>query len=75
VLTDNTNEYCDLLCARCVPPWEIRRVRFDLLPWSDCALASDECFGCLGCGEPVTMLTYNRRGIPFTSHFRGGEPA
>ena len=31
--------------------------------------------GCPGCGEPVTMLTYNRRGIPFTLHFRGGEPA
>jgi hypothetical protein len=69
---DGASEYCDLLCSRCVPPWEIRHVRFDLLPWSACALASGECFGCPGCGAPVTMLTYNRRGTPFTSHFHGG---
>jgi len=68
--TDDATEYVDLYCGRCVPPWEIRYVRFDLPPWSACMLARDEQFGCPGCGEPVTMMAHNRPGTPFTSHYR-----
>jgi len=69
---DDTIEYADLYCGRCVPPWEIRHVRFDLPPWSACTLASGERFGCPGCGEPVNMMTNNRPGTPFSSRFREG---
>lgn len=66
---DDTIEYVDLYCGRCVPPWEVRYMRFDLPPWSDCRLARDEQFACPGCGQPVTMMTYNRPGTPYTSRF------
>ncbi len=67
---DDTIEYVDLYCGRCVPPWEIRHVRFDLPPWSACTLARGERFGCPGCGEPVTLMTRNPPGTPFTSRYR-----
>jgi hypothetical protein len=59
-------------CGRCVPPWEIRYVRFDIPPWSGCTLANGEGFACPGCGQPVTMMSHNLPGTPFTSRFREG---
>jgi hypothetical protein len=52
-----------------VPPWEIRTVRFDLPPWSACPLRRGEGFACPGCGQPVTMMSRNRPGTPFTPRF------
>jgi len=67
---DDTIEYVDLYCGRCVPPWEIRHVRFDLTPWSACTLARGDCFACPGCGAAVVMMTHNVPGTPYTSRFR-----
>jgi hypothetical protein len=52
-----------------VPPWEIREVRFDLLPWSAWRLASGEHFLCPGCRRQVSMAFQGQPGIPYTERF------
>jgi hypothetical protein len=63
-------EFVDFYCGRCVPPWEIRYVRFDVPPWSACTLESGEGFACPCCREAIKMHARNRPGVPYTSRFR-----
>jgi hypothetical protein len=68
-VVDDVIEYFDFYCGRCVPPWEIRNVRFDRPPWSTCTLQQGERFACPGCGQPITIMSRNLRGTPFTPRF------
>jgi len=68
-IVDELIEYFDFYCGRCVPPWEIRTMRFDLPPWSACPLQRGEGFACPGCGQPITMMSRNLPGTPFSPRF------
>jgi hypothetical protein len=45
-------QYADLSCGHCVPPWEICDVRLDQPPWS-----AGVGFKCPGCRRPVMMAS------------------
>ena len=61
--------YADVFCQRCVPPWELREVRFDRLPWSSIDIGCQR-YRCLGCGGNVDWIWHGGVGVPFTDSFR-----
>ena len=47
----------DLYCGHCLPPWEMRDVRLDRLPWSSVPLGKGQSYICPGCRQPTLMHT------------------
>ena len=58
-------QYADLSCGHCVPPWEIRDVRLDQPRWS-----AGVGFKCPGCRRPVMMASriFGEGPTPSMSH-------
>jgi len=63
--------FADVFCQRCVPPWEVREVRFDRPPWSSIDVANQR-YQCPGCGRDVDWIWHGGVGVPFSVGFRGG---